>query len=105
MVPPARGAKSFPESGFFGPLARSSVWACPGLVECADSKDRRPRVFLSRIQHTIHIAPLKVFQKGIQRIVVWPCSDFLGRNRTGGPSVIGYHLPQSVSVFVRELFR
>src|SRR5258708_22134888 len=38
-------------------------------------------------------------------MVVWQCSDFLGRNRAGGPSVIGQHFPQSVSVFVRELFR
>ena len=67
---------------------------------------QKTRAFLSRLQHTIHIAPLKVFfRKRTYRIVVWLCFDFLRRNRTGGASFIGYHLPQSVSVFVRELFR
>ena len=67
---------------------------------------KKTRVFLSRAQHTIHIASLEMFsQKRTYRIVVWLCFDFLGRNRTGGASFIGYHVPQSVSVFVRELFR
>ena len=38
-------------------------------------------------------------------IAIRPCLDYLSRDRSGGSSVIGYHLPQSVSVFVRELFR
>jgi hypothetical protein len=67
---------------------------------------KKTRVFLSRVQHTIHIVPLEVFfRKRTYRTVVWPCFDFLRRNRTCGASVIGYHLPESVSVFVRELFR
>jgi hypothetical protein len=38
-------------------------------------------------------------------IAIRPCFDYLSRGRSGDSSVIGYHLPQSVSVFVGELFR
>ena len=56
-------------------------------------------VFLNLIHPTICIAPWKVF------LTERPCFDYLSRDRSGGSSVIGYDLPQSVSVFVRELFR
>src|SRR5467141_2651385 len=46
-----------------------------------------------------------VFTERNRSIAIRPCSDYLSRDRSGGSSVIGYHLPQSVSVFVRELFR
>src|ERR1700675_4320945 len=46
-----------------------------------------------------------VFMKRNHSIAIRPCFDYLSRDRSGGSSVIGYHLPQSVSVFVRELFR
>src|SRR5260370_30665436 len=46
-----------------------------------------------------------VFMERNHSIAIRPCFDYLSRDRSGGSSVIGYHLPQSVSVFVRELFR
>ncbi len=46
-----------------------------------------------------------VFTERNHPIAIRPCFDYLSRDRSGGSSVIGYHLPQSVSVFVRELFR
>src|SRR5258708_12797159 len=46
-----------------------------------------------------------VFMEQTHSIAIRPCLDYLSRDRIGGSSVIGYHLPQSVSVFVRELFR
>src|SRR6266436_2523712 len=46
-----------------------------------------------------------VFMERNHSIAIRPCFDYLSRDRTGGSSVIGYHLPQSVSVLVRELFR
>src|SRR5207253_3856664 len=46
-----------------------------------------------------------VFMERNHSIAIRPCLDYLSRDRSGGSSVIGYHLPQSVSVFVRELFR
>ena len=45
-----------------------------------------------------------VFMERNHSIAIRPCFDYLSRDRSGGSSVIGYHLPQSVSVFVRELF-
>jgi len=45
-----------------------------------------------------------VFTEWNHPVAIRPCSDYLSRDR-GGDSSIGYHLPQSVSVFVRELFR
>src|SRR6266478_9422680 len=46
-----------------------------------------------------------VFTERNHSIAIRPCFDCLSRDRSGGSSVIRYHLPQSVSVFVRELFR
>src|SRR6266851_6672824 len=46
-----------------------------------------------------------VFTERNHSIAIRPCFDYLSRDRSGGSSVIGYHLPQSVSVFVREFFR
>src|SRR6266852_2535711 len=46
-----------------------------------------------------------VFTERNHPIAIRPCFDCLSRDRSGGSSVIGYHLPQSVSVFVREIFR
>ena len=46
-----------------------------------------------------------VFMKRNHSIAIRPCFDYLSRDRSGGSSVIGYHLPQSVYIFVRELFR
>ncbi len=46
-----------------------------------------------------------VFTERNHSIAIRPCFDYLSRNRSGGSSVIGYHPPESVSVFVRELFR
>ena len=64
------------------------------------------RVFLNPRQHTIHIAPWKVFfRPQTYQTFIGACFDFLGRNRTGRSSFIGYHLSESVSVFVRDLFR
>src|SRR6266446_1043514 len=55
---------------------------------------------------TIHIAPWKVFlRSGITRLPFGRVLTISAANRSGGSSVIGYHLPQSVSVFVQELFR
>src|SRR6267378_329452 len=45
-----------------------------------------------------------VFRERTEPVAVWLCFDFLSRHRTGGSSVIGYHLPESVPVFVRDLF-
>ncbi|SRR6266851_6321771 len=45
-----------------------------------------------------------VFRERNRPIAVRPCLDYLSRDRIGGSSVIGYHLPQSVSVFVGDLF-
>jgi hypothetical protein len=61
--------------------------------------------FPNPIQPTICIAPWKVFlQSEVTRL---PFGRVLtiSRDRSGGSSVIGYLLPQSVSVFVRELSR
>src|SRR5216684_1151465 len=41
-----------------------------------------------------------VFMERNHPIAIWPCFDFLSRDRSGGSSVIGYHLPESGSVFV-----
>src|SRR5882724_6160735 len=58
------------------------------------------------LKPTIYIAPWKAFfTERNHPIAIRPCFDYLSRDRSGGSSVIGYHLPQSVSVFVRELFR
>src|SRR5229473_1477070 len=46
-----------------------------------------------------------VFTERNHSVAIRPCFDYLSRDRSGGSSVIGCHLPQSVSVFVRELFR
>src|SRR5258708_13085578 len=46
-----------------------------------------------------------VFTVRNHSIAIRPCFDYLSRDRSGGSSVIGYHLPQRVSVFVREFFR
>src|SRR6267143_4012342 len=46
-----------------------------------------------------------VFRVRNHSIAIRPRFDYLSRDRSGGSSVIGYHLPQSVSVFVREFFR
>ena len=45
-----------------------------------------------------------VFMERNHSIAIRPCFDYLSRDDSGGSSAIGYHLPQSVSVFVRELF-
>src|ERR1700719_1524114 len=46
-----------------------------------------------------------VFRVGNHPIALRPCFTIPARDRSGGSSVIGYHLPQSVSVFVGDLFR
>src|SRR5260370_4801679 len=46
-----------------------------------------------------------VFMQRNHSIAIRPCLDYLSRDRSGGSSVIGYHLPESVPVFVRDLFR
>ena len=45
------------------------------------------------------------FKERNHPIVIRPCFDYLSRDCSGGSSFIGYHRPESVSVFVRELFR
>src|SRR5712664_3360961 len=60
---------------------------------------------LSPFQHTICIAPWKVFYGAESPDCRSALFYYPSRDRSGGSSVIGYHLPQSVSVFVRELFR
>jgi hypothetical protein len=67
---------------------------------------QKTRVFLTSIQHTIHIVPWKKpLQKWTCHTVVRPWLNFPGRKRTGVSSVIDYHRPESVPVFVRKLFR
>src|SRR5260370_35294838 len=46
-----------------------------------------------------------VFTERNHSIAIRPCFDYLSRDRSGGSAVIGYHLPQRVSVFFREFFR
>ena len=64
------------------------------------------RMFVSWINHTIRIAPCKMFfDRKLAGFSCEPGFDFIDHNRPGGSSFIGDHLPKSVSVFVRDLFR
>src|SRR5216683_5072555 len=45
-----------------------------------------------------------VFKKRNHPIVIRPCFDYLSRDCSGSSSFIGYHRPESVPVFVRDLF-
>jgi hypothetical protein len=66
----------------------------------ARNRQKTLRAFKSLSAYYMYSTMESIFTERNHPIAIRPCFDYLSRDRGGGSSVIGYHLPQSVSVLV-----